>query len=180
MQLRISRVKLWMGVLLLCCIITGSMSAKQKTEKYDYEVAACLMFCDEAYFLKEWIEYHKMIGIEHFYLFDNGSTDNYLEIIEPYVQAGEVELFHYPKRGENQQQFVHIQCSIIYNQVLELARGKVKWLAIIDADEFIYPVKGKSLPKILKKYQEVGGVYVNYLFFGTSHLEKVPEGRLYP
>src|SRR3984957_7175681 len=169
----------FIGLLLICFLVQQPAYAKPSSEKYQYEIAACLMFCDEAYFLKEWIEYHKLIGIEHFYLFNNGSTDNYLEILNPYIFSGEVELFDYPERGENQPQYLQIQC-LLYNQALALARGKVKWLAIIDADEFIYPVKENSLTKILKKYdlQEVGGVYVNYLFFGTSHLEKIPANSL--
>lgn len=155
------------------------VEAKAKTsKKYKYQIAACLMFYNESYFLKEWIEYHKLIGIEHFYLFNNGSTDNYLEILTPYINSGEVELYNYPVRGCNQQEHNRIQCQVIYNHALQLARGYVKWLAIIDADEFIYPVKENSLNKVLKKYEKFGGVYADYLFFGTAHVEKVPENCL--
>lgn len=179
MKTRILSMKPWIFLSLMLSIwLHPPLLAKQKGEKYTYEVAACLMFFNEAYYLKEWLEYHKLIGIEHFYLFDNGSTDNYMDILEPYVRAGEVELYHYPQRGENQQEHNHIQCHVIYNQALELARGKAKWLAIIDADEFIYPVREKSLPKILKRYKDAGGVYLDYLFFGTSHVEKVPQDKL--
>lgn len=151
------------------------IAAKKKSDKYDYQIAACLMFYNEAYFLKEWLEYHKLIGIEHFYLFNNGSTDNYLEILKPYLESGEVELLDYPERGNSQSEHNHIQCVLIYNHALRLARGKVKWLAIIDADEFIFPVKDKTLLKILNKYKDYGGVYIDYLFFGTSYFPKVPE-----
>lgn len=146
----------------------------RKSEKYEYQIAACLMFYNEAFFLKEWLEYHKLIGIEHFYLFNNGSTDNYLEILQPYLESGEVELYDYPERGQTQPEHNYIQCVLIYNHALKLARGKVKWLAIIDADEFIFPVKNQPLIKILNKYKNYGGVYVDYLFFGTSHVEKIP------
>jgi hypothetical protein len=101
-----------------------------------------------------------------------------MTILESYLQSGEVELYHHPAKAKNQKELTQIQCHTIYNQALELARRKAKWLAIIDADEFIYPVKGKSLPKILKNYKDAGGVYVDYLFFGTSHIDKVPEGML--
>lgn len=179
MKTRVLSMKSWIFLALMFCIgFPPPLQAKHNEEKYTYEVAACLMFFNEAYYLKEWLEYHKLIGIEHFYLFDNGSTDNYMDILEPYVRSGDVELYHHPQRGENQQEHNYIQCNVIYNQALELARGKAKWLAIIDADEFIYPVRGKSLPKILKMYKDAGGVYVDYLFFGTSHIEKVPQDKL--
>lgn len=154
--------------------------SNERDQRYEYQIAACLMFYNESFFLKEWIEYHKLIGVEHFYLFNNGSTDNYLEILEPYLSAGEVELFDYPQRGNNQAEHNIIQCCMIYNDAFAMTKGKVKWLAIIDADEFIYPVTGSSLLRILNKYddEKIGGVYVDYLFFGTSHIKKIPKDRL--
>lgn len=178
MKVRELMNKFFLFFLTWLCLSQHNNLSSHENQKYTYEVAACMMFQNEAYFLKEWIEYHRLIGIEHFYLFDNGSTDEFMEILEPYVNSGLVELYHYPTQGENQQRHNEIQCNIIYTQALELAKGKAKWLAIIDADEFIYPVKKKSLPRILKKYESEGGLYVDYLFFGTAHVEKVPKDRL--
>jgi Glycosyltransferase family 92 len=169
---------MFISMLLICFLFQQPVYAKRSYEKYQYQIAACMMFYNESYFLKEWLEYHKLIGIEHFYLFNNGSTDNYLEILNPYILSGEVQLFDYPEKGIDQAQHNYIQCEIIYTHALALSRGKVKWLAIIDADEFIYPVKTKSLREILKKYDAFGGVYINYLFFGTSNLEKIPYNSL--
>ena len=53
-----------------------------------YKTAICLIFKDEAPFLQEWIEYHHLIGIEHFYLYNNNSTDNYEEVLKPYIDKG--------------------------------------------------------------------------------------------
>ena len=36
-----------------------------------YDVTLCAIFRNEALFLKEWIDYHRTIGIEHFYLYNN-------------------------------------------------------------------------------------------------------------
>src|ERR1700722_14415252 len=78
----------FIGLLLICFLVQQPVYAKQSSEKYQYQIAACMMFYNESYFLKEWLEYHKLIGIEHFYLFNNGSTDNYLEIFTPYILYG--------------------------------------------------------------------------------------------
>lgn len=160
-------------VLMLLCVQMPGYAAK----KYRYQIAAALMFQDESFFLKEWIEYHKLIGVEHFYLFNNASTDNYLEILEPYLQTGEVELFDYPTVGKDQAEHNGIQCSI-YNDALAMTRGVVKWLAIIDADEFIVPIKANSLKDVLKDYEKYGGLYLCYLWFGTSHVEKRASDQL--
>ena len=38
-------------------------------------------FKNEATILKEWIDYYLQQGFDHFYLIDNGSTDNFLETL---------------------------------------------------------------------------------------------------
>ncbi len=48
-----------------------------------YSITICGIFKNEASYLKEWIEYHEMIGIEHFYLYNNNSDDNYRDILQP-------------------------------------------------------------------------------------------------
>ena len=53
-----------------------------------------------------------------------------------------------------------------------------KWLIIVDADEFVVPLKGTSLLTALIPYENYGGVYVNWLRFGTSKVEKIPENTL--
>lgn len=144
---------------------------------YQYEVAACLIFQNEAEWLKEWIEYHKLVGVEHFYLIDNASSDDFMSVLKPYLKTGEVELFHDSRISASQAEHNAVQCGN-YEKVLGLASGRVKWLAIIDADEFIVPLKGNSLPSLLKRYEKYGGLYVNWLEFGTSHVEKIPKDRL--
>lgn len=157
----------------------GDMAAKSNDNpKYKYQIAACLMFQNETFYLKEWIEYHKMLGVEHFYLYNNGSKDDYLSVLKPYILSGELELYQYPKVGKNQAEHNHIQCDEVYTHVLALARGKVKWLAIIDADEFIFPVQEDALLDILNRYEGYGGLYLDYVMFGTSHLKKIPRDAL--
>ncbi len=65
----------------------------QNSFAYDYELGAACIFKDCASLLKEWIEYHRMVGVEHFWLYNNSSTDNYAEILKPYIKEGIIELF---------------------------------------------------------------------------------------
>jgi len=39
--------------------------------KMKYRISLCLIFKNEAPFLKEWLDYHLSIGIDHFYLYNN-------------------------------------------------------------------------------------------------------------
>lgn len=50
------------------------------TRACKYEVSLCLVFYNEAKFLKEWLDYHLVIGVSHFYLYNNNSTDDYMPV----------------------------------------------------------------------------------------------------
>lgn len=48
----------------------------------------CRIFKDEAPYLEEWIEYHRLVGVDRFYLYDNNSSDDYMDRIRRYVDEG--------------------------------------------------------------------------------------------
>ena len=39
-------------------------------------------------YLAEWIEFHRLIGVERFFLYDNGSADDHEQVLAPYVDEG--------------------------------------------------------------------------------------------
>ena len=43
-----------------------------------YHVAVCAIFKNEALYLREWLEFNHLVGIEHFFLYNNFSDDDYL------------------------------------------------------------------------------------------------------
>lgn len=46
---------------------------------------------NEAPYIKEWIEFHKLVGFTKFYFYDNESEDNTVDILKPYIDSGLVE-----------------------------------------------------------------------------------------
>lgn len=175
-------------LLLFCLIFCGNVHAdynlkkKKKHSKpivniaYDYQLAIAAVFCDEAPYLREWLEYYKMLGVEHFYLYNNHSSDHYQEVLAPYIQSHDVDLIQWPQAPQNVAEWDQMQIAI-YRDALSLARGKAKWLAIIDLDEFIVPVQDDSLPHVLQKFDALGGVCLIWSFFGTSHIREIPADK---
>ena len=147
------------------------------TATYQYELSAAMIFRDEAPYLKEWIEYHKLVGVEHFYLYNNLSTDNYKEVLTPYILAGEVDLKEWPFESHNVAEWDVIQVNAC-NHALEQAKGHSKWLAVIDMDEFLVPVADLDMITLLRKYDNAGGVYNPWVVFGTSWVKKIPDDKL--
>jgi len=58
------------------------------------KVSIVSIFRDESKYLKEWIEFHLLVGVDKFYLVNNNSIDNFNEVLSPYILSGVVELFN--------------------------------------------------------------------------------------
>ena len=60
-------------------LITANPDIKEKK----YNVSICAIFKNEAPYLREWIEFNHLVGIEHFYMYNNNSEDDYLVVLKP-------------------------------------------------------------------------------------------------
>lgn len=123
----------------------------------------CTIIKDEGRFLEEWIEFHLLQGVDKFYLYDNGSSDNTAEVLAPYVNQGIVELVAWP--GESKQ-------PAMCENYISVFKGVDKWCAFIDVDEFLW-ILDSSVFRGLKAY---GGVCVNWKLMGSNGHVKRPEG----
>lgn len=145
--------------------------------KYIYELAIATVFQQEAPYLKEWIEYHKLLGVQHFYMFNNQSSDDYQQVLQPYIDNGEIELIQWDFVPKNYPDWIRIQCEG-FEHAIQLSYGKAKWLALIDTDEFLLPTTQDSLTAFLKDYTQYGSVSLNWQMYGTSDVSKIPADKL--
>jgi len=161
----------------VCSVTRLSGEEELPVESYEYQLSICTVFQNEARFLKEWIEYHRAVGVEHFYLFNHLSEDDYYSVLEPYIDAGIVELTQWPILIESQQHWKETQTKAIQTAI-DKSKYITKWLAIIDSDEFIIPVQLDNLIEALEEFENFGGVQVHWQCYGTSHIDKIPEDQL--
>jgi hypothetical protein len=134
-------------------------------------LAIVLIVKDEGSYLAEWLEFHRMVGVDHVYIYDNGSTDDTAQVLQPYLQSGFVTRIPwatYDRLGRVQYQaFAHALANF----------GPLwRWLAFIDADEFLFPMRGDSLKSVLDAYEDLPGVAVQWHMFGTSGHKRRPRG----
>lgn len=116
----------------------------------------------------EWIEFHKLIGVERFYLYDNESDEIYENLLEPYIKDGTVV---YKKVfGKCRQREVY--CDAIYRY-----KNETEWLAIIDLDEYIVPVEKNDVKVFLKEYEAYPAVVVNWIMFDCNDVLKRPKNK---
>ena len=158
--------------LLFCC------SFKLYAEK-KYYLSICAIFKNEAPYLKEWIEYHRLVGVEHFYLYNHESSDNFSEVLQPYVESGLVEITNwFTIKLDHFWTEAQLRA---YNNCVQKTKSETTWLAVVDIDEFIVPVKDPDLAAYLTKYddiEEVGGIRINWQLYGTSWLPSIPKDKL--
>lgn len=162
---------------IFCIVFQYADASPTEQKKFQYELSIVSLFRDEARFLKEWIEFHKMMGVQHFYLYNHLSQDDYMSVLQPYIDEGVVELGQLVKDPETYQDWHSLQ-NKCYNDTLKKARTITRWLAIIDTDEFIIPAKDKNLVEMLKRYQSFGGLMINWQMYGTSDVEEIPQDKL--
>jgi hypothetical protein len=65
------------------------------------KIAVCAIFKDEASYLLELIAFHRMIGVDLFVLYDNGSTDGGAELVRRSSFARNVTLVEWADRPDS-------------------------------------------------------------------------------
>lgn len=143
----------------------GRAKRQDKTPKYF--LSAMIRVKNEARFLPELIAHHHLIGVEHFYIYDNNSTDDLEVALRPLIELGIVTIINWPKVPASP------SC---HKDFFENHGQDSEWVAFIDADEFIVENPGSSLIEVLKKSSRYPAIGVNWEYFGSSHHEKIPDG----
>ena len=131
-----------------------------------YTLAVLAIFKNESMIIKEWLEHHIWQGVEHFYLINNDSDDNYLEIIQPYLDSGLITLYHLPEKYKQNEH---------YNTVFNQIKTEMEWLAIIDIDEYLYTTTNNLKTYFENIPLETYAVSTYWYMFGSNGHDKQPE-----
>lgn len=132
--------------------------------------AVLTCFKNESHILQEWIEHYKNRGIEHIYMINDFSTDNFLEILQPYLDVGIVTVFDSDIVTKVVGRQVLLYEKYFYDIVKSL---KHKWFLVLDLDEFLYSPNETNLNKIIEKYDDYSQLHIMWQNFGSnSHIEQ--------
>jgi Glycosyltransferase family 92 len=123
----------------------------------------CSIFKNEAKYLQEFIEFHLIVGFTKFHLYNNNSTDNYLEVLLPYINNGIVDLIQWP---------YPVPCQVeAYQHFINQNNKRPVWCAFLDVDEFMFsPRTDMNLLDMFNMSQKPFAVAVNWRCFGNSGL----------
>ena len=123
-----------------------------------YYLSVYAIFKNEAEIFKEWVEHYLSQGVDHFYLIDNGSTDNYKEVLEPFMDH--ITLIHDDEKGGQLN---------IYNRHILPKLEETEWVIGIDLDEFVYTKDG-TIASTLRNLKDpsIGQIMIPWKQFGSS------------
>lgn len=139
----------------------------------EHRLAVCAIVRDEGTYLREWLDFHLLAGVDHFYIYDNGSEDETAAILAEYAHRGVLEVQAWPSfaEGWNPQFSAYAHCT-------QLAARRTEWVAFIDADEFLFTESGTDLYTALTRItgRDTAMVVVGRYEYGTSGHRDRPAG----
>jgi hypothetical protein len=130
-------------------------------------LSLCAIYRNEAPYLREWIEFHRLVGVERFFLYDNMSTDEHRDVVDDYAADGTAVLHewpHHPGQGG------------AYDHCLAEHGHESRWIAFLDLDEFLFSPSAEPVSELLHDYEQWAGVGVNRAVYGSSGHRNRPEG----
>ncbi len=145
---------------------TASPSGRRPRRGKPYlSLCSCLGY--DAPYLVEWLEFHRLVGVERFFLYNNGDREAQRELLEPYVDSALVVLRDWPDFPPQVSAF---------RDCLQTHADGSRWIAFVDTDEFLFSPAGRPLPDLLSEYEGEPGVGVNMAIFGPSGHDAKPPG----
>jgi hypothetical protein len=145
----------------------GGTSSNRPARKPSAYLAVCSCLGYDADYLIEWLEFHRLVGVERFFLYNNGDRATQRTLLKPYVDDGCVVVYDWPRFPPQVPAYRHC---------LEAHRNDARWIAFIDTDEFLFAPTGQALPDVLVGYEHWPGVGVNLSNFGPSGHREKPAG----
>ena len=130
---------------------------------FAYDFAIVSMMKNASPYVKEWLDYHLLAGVDHFFIYDNDSEDNFAEIVQPYVDAGLVTYKFYPGKRIMMKAF---------NEAIDEYKYLCRYIAFIDDDEFIFPQDNLNVTEvtdeILFDERIMGGLEISWMVYGSN------------
>ena len=135
-------------------------------KKYTFTIMA--IFKNETMNLKVWLDHYLWQGVEHFYLIDNNSNDNPLNILQDYIDRGIVTYYFKPEKHQQ----VEIYRYVFDNENI---KEKTKWLCICDLDEFFFGTTTKLVNVLENEFDNYDVIYTHSFFYGSDNLINHPK-----
>ena len=140
-------------------------------------LAAVLICKNEEDYIDEWIRYHELAGVRHFYIYDNDYSSGNTAAKALAHNREEVVVIVHPWRlkasarecAVSPQQAAYAHAALCYGH-------KHRWMAFIDIDEFIVPRQHGTIVEALNRLKGHSNISLPWSQFGhCGHVTKPCE-----
>lgn len=128
-----------------------------KEKKYFFGILT--YFKNEKHILNEWILHYKKWGVDHIWMVDNGSEDDY--DISEFIDEGFVTVYKEPILGQQS----------AYDKYLKEIKKEVSWIFICDLDEFLYSKEKDNIKEVLQNFAETDIISIQMTIFFPATFE---------
>ena len=130
----------------------------------------CIAKCEQDY-IKEFVYYHRFIGICRFFIYDNdglpvGDPKSLSSILK---DESDCTILTIPQMDH----VIYAAYDHFVSQVMPLS--DIEWFAFIDLDEFICPIKHKTIQEFLEEYGHHKAIGINWRLFSADHNITKPD-----
>lgn len=134
-----------------------------------YNLGLIAIFKNESHIFEEWLKHYLNEGVEHFYLINNNSTDNFLKVIQPYINCKKITLIN--------DSSIYQQTNLYNKYFLDKCKRECKWILVCDLDEFIYSRnKYKTVQSYVNSFNDtVSQIYIPWKMFSSNKHIKQPN-----
>ncbi|XP_071806474.1 uncharacterized protein [Asterias amurensis] len=136
-----------------------------------YKLAICTMVKNSDSFIPEWLDYHRFVGVEHVFIYDNElETKTTLpESLTDYIENGFVTIIPWAHSVSRFKTYLEVQIAH-ENDCVWRYKHNVHWMVKIDVDEYVQPMNEEK-PYITDYinstiFNNVASVRIQNWFFG--------------
>ncbi len=138
---------------------------------YRFSIVACARW--ETAYIVEWLNYYRLIGYEHVFLYCNDDDPALLfERVLPFTvgPAPFVTFYHHARQGQQYEMYCHF---------LEHSRHLTAWVSFFDIDEFLRLPEGETIGQFVSRFDPaIEGIFFNWVFFGPNGHKTPPAGNV--
>jgi hypothetical protein len=134
-------------------------------DRHGIAIMACVK--NEARYIEEWVRFHRAIGVRHFHIYDDGSTDGTMGILRSLLTPELLTIVPWIMRMRDEGTGVVLNGqTIAFAHAILNFGGRYAWMAFIDVDEFLLPRKDRTLLEALGHAKGFPNISLPWHMFG--------------
>lgn len=167
------------AVALRCLMVPLSLYLAQSqlaVVKKLYNLVVVCTFKNESMILESWLHHYIQEGVEHFYVIDNGSQDDYMAIMQR-THGNMITLV----RDSSPPQ-IGLQDILMNKYFTALIIAEANWVMVVDVDEYLYPAdRHACISDVLAGLpSNIFRVWMPWKVFGSNGHIKQPLAGMVP